>query len=161
MLAAGLALILATVFLWLNQTPSNADLYAQYYEVYPNIEIPLERGNESQILEALQNYETGDYGFAAKGFEELVNEDSSNAAWVFYLATSQLESGEKEKARNNFQKVIDLGQTKYLNPARWYLALTQISMNQTEEAEGLLKILIEEDFGYKVRAEQLLNSISD
>lgn len=157
MLAAGLLLILASVFLWMNRPESGTDLYLAYHEAYPNIEQPIQRADENTIFEGLVSYEAGDFSKASSALKAQALAEPDNPAWPFYLGNCALELDQPEQAITAFQKTINLGESKYINPARWYLALTYLKSDQREKAETYLRKLVEEDYGYRERAEEILS----
>jgi TolA-binding protein len=144
-LVAASVVILAGIW-WLNTTFSGGNLDALYdenFNLYPNTEVVITRGNEENTLEreAFIAYESKEYAQAFEKFSQL-----SNAYVPFYQAQCKLQMGEYTAAADLFQQNIDTG-TKYIPESYWYLAMASLKTGDKSQAQEALKTLIQ-DFDY-------------
>jgi tetratricopeptide (TPR) repeat protein len=155
---AATLLIVALVFRT-SQKPDSAELFEEYYSPYPNIVMPVVRGenqDSSARAYAFAAYEQHNYPNAVSAFETL--EDQSDEV-LFYLASSYLANGQTDQAIVIWLKLSESTSSRYKNQSLWYLALANIKLGQTREAEAALKKLLEHDSSYGPRAKELLDRL--
>lgn len=155
-MAAAVLCVAAFSFYMFNETETQQDLYAAYYQKYPNVVSPLTRSEEtpSEKEKLFQDYEKGDYSLAISGLGSL---DSDTAS--FYLGLSFLEMGDYEKA------AFILSSEGYSNSsfslyAKWYRALALLEMEKEAEAKLLLEGLEKEDFPLAENVHLLLKDLN-
>lgn len=138
--AASFLLLLGLSFLFFKSHPTAEQLFAEFFEPYPNTVMPLVRGNQQNVeTRAFLAYEKGDYLLASELFESLQTV-SDEEHIPFYLAISKMKLNEGEQAEELF-KSIDWSPT-YQEKVRWYLALNYIQLNKIEEAKSELEKII-------------------
>ncbi|MEM7656631.1 MAG: hypothetical protein AAF399_10920 [Bacteroidota bacterium] len=158
-IAAGISLLLV-IFLWPRQaaTPEGAALFAAHFEVYPDFQSDNTRseGQEATLLDyTMEAYRMGEYEAALRGFDSL---QSQEAGLIFYEGVSLLGAGRSEEASETFSKI---NEGSFLPPARWYLALAAIQMEEWEVArQRLLEITQAESHPFQKEAEELLQHIA-
>ena len=138
---------------------SNDQLYAEYFEPYPNIIAPPVRGKDSisKIQEDFLAYEKGDFKSAAVIFEKRYQQKRA-PYYLFYQGVSELQLGNTEKAIAVFEKQI-AEHDRFENYSKWYLALAYLKINEAEKYEPLLnKIIKEKSFKYQ-SAKKILKKI--
>lgn len=125
---------------WLySPTQSSAELYTQYFEVYPDF-VTSRAIEESGLSKAIQYYNDEKYQLAANEFQVLYLGDSLKYDVSFYLGLSYLNTGSNTKAIKILNSVVE-NSDKYQQQARWYLALAFLKNNQLDKAKTtLLKI---------------------
>ncbi|WP_020533629.1 tetratricopeptide repeat protein [Flexithrix dorotheae] len=162
-IAAGIALVIASSIFFYNYQFSEdpALVFQESYQIYKNLEYPTTRGEEEQTedlkLVAFKSYEEGKHELAISLFETILqNEENLNIN--FYMANSHLESGELDKAIQNYKKVIQ-SNGDYAIQSQWFLALTYLKDNQIAEAKKTLKEIIAADNSYSPKAERVLRRI--
>ena len=137
-------------FLFQNRT-STPDLFDRYYSLYPNLEMPLERGTDI-VENPYYFYESGQYDKAIVALKDL---DGLPAR--FYLGLCLVATVEYQDAIIAFQEVSQKS-GKYQNPAKWYLALSFIKVERFGEAQPVLEDLkTTKDYG--VRSITILNEL--
>ncbi len=138
-------------FLLFNSSPSDPQkLYAQFYAPYENVVHPLERGEKMSDLksEAFLAYESGNYVLALNLFDSLKLR-SSEPYYNFYSAIVLMELEEFEEAKPLLESYIETD-AELRDRAIWYLALTNIRLQETDQAKEQLNYLIElRGFKYK------------
>ena len=158
--AASLVLLIVAGFFLFKPSLSSEQLYLSYYQAYPNIVEPAERGQEN-IQDAYALYEKGDYAKAIEKFEsQLANSQPTEKAPLhFYMAISAMELNDLPLAEENLLKVLEGEKGRFTNPARWYLALLYLRNNNTEKAEEELKILQGSNSSYAQKATDLFEAL--
>ncbi|WP_341226897.1 hypothetical protein [uncultured Arcticibacterium sp.] len=153
--AAAVLCIAAFSYWMLNETETQADLYAAYYQKYPNVVSPLTRSEESatEKEKLYQDYEKGDYALAISGLEAL---DSDTAS--FYLALTYLETQDYQKAESMLDSQAFSGSAFELY-VKWYRALALLKMEQENEAILLLNELKTKDFPLAENVQLLLKDL--
>lgn len=154
-IAATVALILTSIFILKNQSLDSNQLYARYYESYPNIEVPVSR-SENNIENAYSFYEQGKYERALELFSHLMKENPLDPAPVFYSGICNLEIDNAEAAISFFELVQKLEANKYSNPALWYEALSNLRLNQKQKAIEILDDLTRRDDANVKKAKEIL-----
>lgn len=137
--AAAVALILVSIFVLRGFQDDSKDLFASYFEPYPNIVAPIQKG-EAQTTpyeQAFQLYEAGAYQDAIDVFETLPANDSNV---LFYTAVAALKLGDQEVARLKLDALDMIKGHKYRDAAVWYRALLEI-----QSGNDLLAIALIED----------------
>jgi len=162
-----LAYVVASVFLvgivsvlYLGKDQPNEKLFAEYYQTYPNIASSV-RGEltEGKLQDALQQYDAENFKAALKLLQEILVTDPNNAAANFYAGVSYLKIEESEHAATSLQKVIELSDPKFSEPAEWYLALAFLQQNNLEKTRATLEALIGKDYLDKEQAVKLLERL--
>ncbi len=136
-IAALLVVSLSVFFLWPKEN-TRPDLFARYFEPYPNVVMPTVRGDEDAdstvIQKAYRAYDQGNYAEAIRLFESVGAGDESVA---LYLANSYLAGGETGKAIPILEK-LESGSKLFEEEARWYLTLAYLEAGNNEQAVRLL-----------------------
>lgn len=159
-IAAGLAVLVASYFMFLNHGPDDKEIYFQYYKPYPNIESPLER-TDAQTADPFQLYETGRYQSAIEGFSALLKADDKNTAAMFYKGLSHMELGQQQQASVYFRQIIGQDENTYNIPSRWYLSLCYISLDDREDALKILAGLAEGQGKFAKDAGKLMKELGE
>lgn len=150
---AAAAVIIFTIiaFQFLEKEPSTQDLYASYYQPYPNTLQPVVRGerNEDKISQAFVAYEANEFSKAAGLFEEslAITYDPDVA---FYQAMSLLESKKQVEASILLSKLKKEG-TSFKPQLYWYSAMVALKNGQKEVAKQQLDSLAALRSDYKKR----------
>ena len=151
-----LAVLALVVYLYSNT--SNKDLFLAYYTLYPNVESPVSRSQDSS--EAVwQLYENGDYDQAYKLFEQALKIDSQDHARQFYLGICALELNRATVAEEAFAAVASVKDGAYFEQAQWYLALSYIKSGKQDAAIQGLEEIITAKSSYDEKAKALLGEL--
>jgi TolA-binding protein len=157
-IAASLITIVASYFL-INRPVEPDALFAQYFQVYPNILEPVVRGTTEQNkrAESFAAYERGDYDMAAEGFKELLK-DHEEPGVLLLLGNANLMLGNTKEAKENFVTLnkdyndLDL-------QAKWYLSLCYLKLSKSDSAKVLLLEVAAEKNTYSDRATEILKKL--
>ncbi|NND34608.1 MAG: hypothetical protein HKN76_18625 [Saprospiraceae bacterium] len=153
-IAAGLVILVGIVGL-LNKFAFNSaapDLYTQYYEPYPNLLDPIEKG-ESTSPSLTQLYELENY-------EAVISLPMTTAVDSFYVALSFMELGNQEFATELLQIFSRREDFRFKDAAQWYLALNFLREGQTTLCKQfLMEISINENHDFRNPAAELLGKI--
>ena len=159
--AASLAILLVAAWFFLMKAPEEEVLFAQYFEVYPNVEAPIYRDSSSahdslttQDL-AFRKYAADDFEGAIQLFESIESKDEGTR---FYLGISYLANGEAEEAANVLLELRDEA-AKYKTQAEWFLALAFIKDGKVEQAKEVLEVLAVSGTAYEKRSKELLDQL--
>lgn len=152
-IAAAFVILIAVSLFLLNQKTEAVEVFAMYYEPYPNVEAPILRSG-SLINQSFENYEAGNYDKALSLFQEM----DETEAIIFYTAQCQIALGEYSEAVLNLKKIEQYG-GKFTSVSNWYLALTYLQLNKELEAKAILGSLKESNSKYAEKANQILDSL--
>ena len=162
--AAAAAVLLLLVMAWfyrVSATTTPEQLFATYYEPYPNVVHPIVRQQNTadSLTLAFSAYEQGNYPEAAQRLEELLAIDDQ-PIWRFYLAQSQLSLGQYEAAKAQLRR-LPATSFRFRAQALWYQALLSLQEGNTVAAKDFLTELRQFDPVFKQEAvETLLRDLS-
>lgn len=139
--------ISAGVLIFQLQSPSSPqDLFSQYYEPYPNNYISQQRGEDESanaLVQSFQAYDADNFQVAISGFESILNQQEEPLV-LFYMGSAQLHEGRGAAAIATFTRYLEIS-NELQEDAHWYLALSYLSENRTNEAMALLEGLSHTD----------------
>ena len=157
--ASILVLIAAAAYLlWPGQ---EQNLYADFFEPYPNYLTTRTDNQNTTLGAAINAYQNRDYTTALGHFQELLAEDTKRTDIRFYIGICQAELDQAEAALSSFQEVITKADNTYTGPAKWYKALAHLKVNQNDQAKSLLNELINSNGDFSTEARDLLNEIGE
>lgn len=152
-----ITLLVAAYFLFLSNAADPQQLYAENFSLPPdNLTVRTELPEQELINAAMENYTTGQYQQASKLFDQALEAQPDSIPILFYSAVNHMALEEMEQAVAQLQEVTARANSSYLMPARWYLALAYLQMNQQAEAERVLIELQSSSSSYADKAEELL-----
>lgn len=130
-------------------TTNSDDLFAQNFEPYRNIVLPIERGEglETTEEEAFFKYETKDYKNAILGFESEFSQ-TQKPYFLFYSANAYLAIGNTKKAIPLLEKHQTFNDDFY-EKSRWYLALAYIKEKDKKSIPILEEMSKSKGYHYK------------
>lgn len=123
------------------------DLYAKYYETFPNVYQPIVRGDSDERLKAFMYYENYKFLEAQHEFESILNNEE-NANIRFYLGLSYLNNNQFKEAITEFEKINDKN-FEFNAETLWYNALAEIKLENKTKAKKLLLRLSDKYPKYK------------
>lgn len=157
-IAASVVVLLGISWFFVTQGSSNKQLYASFFEPYPNTVAPLVRNSSQANLktDAFSAYEQGDYKKASHLFHELFGQTEEEYA-LFYNAMSLMMVDQTEAA------AVILADTSwtvdYKEKSNWYLALCYLKQEKTQETKVLLRSIIETRAYNFNKAQELVKKI--
>lgn len=154
--AAACISIMVVAFIFLNRPDDPAELYANYFEPYPNIFEPTVRGDNtvSKRSLAFQAYDAGDYQKAATLFQELLTE-KKEPGMLLLLGNANLILNNTKEARNNFITLIN-DFDEYDIQGKWYLGLSYLKEGDVKRAQLIMRELSNSEYSYAGKAKELL-----
>lgn len=163
-IGVGVALLLALAAYFVDKAnkATPADLYAQYYEVYPSPSVA--RGNvdiNTMWVEGIEFYENGEYLKAVVNWESIIEENDGEGNYLtyFYIGMALLENGNAADAIPYLQKVL-ISDNDYRQQAEWYLVMAYLKTGEGGLAIlQLQQIAINLDHYKRVEAEEILREL--
>ena len=137
--SAAVGLTLVGVFYFMHSENRNKRLYATYYEDFPNIVERTQRDSQSELQDAFIYFQNKQWAQAAEAFQTLRNENPDIYYPGFYLALSLLNLDQPEEALPLLQATAASTDDRFSTPAKWYLALTFLKMDDETRAIQRLK----------------------
>lgn len=158
---AAAATILMAVVLWsvFSRTESPEQLFAHYFEPYPNVFEPTQRGNapDDKRATAFAMYEQKNYAEAAKLFSELLSE-KQEPELLLLLGNSNMVLNRDNEAKNNFLTLIrDYDELD--EQAKWFLSLCYLKSGESEKAKLIWEELGDPKITYSEKAKKLLKKV--
>ncbi len=162
-LVAATILLVISLGSWyfLNNPLAKEDLFVTNFEPYPDM-ISTQSTEESDLLSiGMAAYSNGDFMVALSMLQPYLNkegiENSDRNAAEFYIAISELASGNVNTATTQLKAISEDGMNFFQKQADWYLALAYLSGNKIEAAKKQLAIIVSsDDYGYQEKATVLL-----
>lgn len=138
--AAGVVLVILSIFLFNPGKNSPEKIFSEHFIAYENLYTPTLRSSIKKepgtIQQIMFHYENGEFEEATKLFESNRNTYQNNADLSFYMGIAYL-------GMSNTERAIDLLSTiptnsKYTEIAQWYLGLSYLLDEQYQQAKNLL-----------------------
>lgn len=139
----------------------STDLYATYFEPYPNAVQPVVRGEQPENLReaAFLAYENGEYQAAVQQFEALVKSAFSTENQLYYALSLQ-NAGQLDNALKNLLSLKNV-ESSFRPQILWYTALIYLKKGDKNKARQYLNSLQKTDGKYKEKeAAELLNKLN-
>ncbi|MFN0200900.1 MAG: hypothetical protein ACKVTZ_05240 [Bacteroidia bacterium] len=145
-------------FLGNNEVLSGDALYASEYSPY-NAQSTREDdfSKLSEVKQAIALYEMKKYTEAIAQCVKLEKTMPDSLQLNLYHGLASLETNDLATAKTELERVAKSGNENYSDIADWYLALTFMKENKTEEAKTLLTTISNTDgHSYRVKAKNVL-----
>ncbi len=158
--AAAAVIVIALVYVLFFTGPQAGELYAAYYEPYPNLIEPNVRGEtypENSLAAAMAFYNQGDFTKALNIISRLPENEKTGFLYL-YEGICYLETGEPEKALRSFDRARQKSES-LKGQAQWYSGLTYLKMEDIPNAREIFTMLSESDNPYQSDANEILNQL--
>lgn len=157
-IAVGVFLLIASAFIykWAS-TPSEEELFAQYFEIYQapttfrNVDV---FSLDKRFVEGLAKYDNGQYQAAIESFSAAASDNQDHAVISFLIGVSRLAINDLGPAQVELEKVIADENSLFIEQSKWYLALVHLRRGEREQAVEILRQLPEDE-----RANELLRKL--
>lgn len=156
--SAAVGLTLVGVFYFMNAQDRNQRLFATYYSDFPNIIERMQRDTESPIEQAFVYFQNEEWQEAIEAFAALQAEQPGIFYPQFYQALSLLNLDRPADAIPLFNAVVRSTDTRFTDPAQWYLSLAYLKLDDEDQAIGILES-IDDTSPYASDAEELLDKL--
>jgi tetratricopeptide (TPR) repeat protein len=150
--------ILFTVLMLLRQNKlNNTDLFTLYYLPYVESDQVFEitRSSDNFYL-AIKAFESGDYARADVLFMQLSDSAEYKVYATFYSGLNYMQMGRWEDAVKKLQDVLLFGETQVEIPARWYLGLCFLRIDDSKSARIQFEILASTKNEFAARSRRIL-----
>lgn len=152
--------VASILVIYLNKPVDNKAIFAEYFEVYPNVVKPQKRSETNQLsLEerAFRSYESLDFELAIELFEKslVLNQPTE---LKFYLGVSYLAMNDAKQSAEIFKEIVE-ERNVFENQALWYLGLCKLLLEEEDEAKNIFTDISKSNSSYKSRAENILLKI--
>lgn len=152
--AAGLLLLIIPMYLLLKPSDS---LFEQYFTPYEDLYS--NRGSaEEEIKLALKDYNDGQFKTSLPHFDAYLEQVPSDSEAVFYAGIAHLGAGQSQEASQLLETVTANG-FLYQIQAKWYLALSYLESDMSDQAKTILKELANSTNSYQNKAAELLKKL--
>ena len=108
---------------------------------------------------AMDHYSHADYLAAAEALRPLAKPSPDAAGPLFYLGVCELVTGNPAMAAEDMRRVENLGDTPYLEPARFFLAKALLAKEDVPGAAAALELTIQLKGDRETEARQLLDQL--
>lgn len=153
-----LILISAGIYFFTNQN-SSEQLYASYYEAYPNTEISVTRSDtnaQSAFEDAFVAYDLNDFNKANQLFDKVLH--TKDADYIkFYKAICLMELNQHKEAINWFESISST--SNYQDKAMWFKSLCLLKLSNPTGAKEVLEQLVTKQSFKFIEAQELLSKL--
>lgn len=163
MIAATISLLIVAVLGWwkFGMQDSSEELYASYYQPYPDILTSRGSSGETLLNEALYYYESGNYELAIEKLNKVLADDQDNNELRFYLGQAYLANNDALKAQTVFRSLLDQNNFALYDASEWYLALASLKTgNIIATKEVLQQINRNTNHAYREKSKQLIERLN-
>jgi hypothetical protein len=152
-------LSLGSIFVW-NSSAKNDNLYADFYETFPNIEAPTTRGESTLNVKskAFFAYDSKEYKKAKELFSEIYKAEKTDYA-IFYIGLSEMELNEHKKAINTFSLFEGDAHNNFYYYVKWYKSLCYLKENDMENCKKLLIEVANNTNPFQSKSKELLSKL--
>ena len=163
------AIVAIVVTINISNDKPGKELFLAYYAI-PDNEITISRGGISDLSPEIQKltdnfydlYNKKQYDDALKSVTSAVGDDELKKCpeLLFYISICQLELNKTSDAEKNLKQLSKLGDSfSHFQAVDWYLALTFLKINQTDNAKSLLEKIKDEKRYYSDKATEILTKM--
>lgn len=159
-IAATFILIIGSGVWLFFQKPDVKQLFATYYQPYPNTILPIVRGNNNtqNTFDAFRVYDNQDYEKASILFDKLFEKEQKEYA-LFYKAICLLQINKTTEAVD-ILKNFKFTSNEFIIMSKWYLAMAYLKLNDKTAAIPLVKFVSENDNPFQNAATNLLKKLN-
>ncbi len=119
----------------------------------------LESDAHREFRQAMKDYSAGDYATAASGLEKAAKLDPKAPETGFFLGASYLLTGRNEAAIADLRRTVGLGDTPFLEAARFYLAKAYLRTGDLDAARAELTGVVQVNGALAEDAKKLLSEL--
>jgi len=128
-------------YVFMQKKPTNTEIYAQHYEPY-ELSLSSRSADSNSKDSAEKLYTEGAYSQAIPIFQDILStENPSSSPILMGLGIAFMETGQTEKAIQQFEQIITNEDFNYEDEALWYLSLAYIKKDDLVNAKAKLEIL--------------------
>ena len=131
--ATAVILIGIGLMIFVRPEPTLDNLYATYYQSYPNLIDPLQKGDSNDAVSISQYYELENYENALA-----LTPDSIQ---LFYAGLSFLATDQIDRATSCFEVIVVEEAHRFQKAAQWYLALSYLRNEELNKARSILETI--------------------
>ncbi len=162
-IAAAIALLIVAIFLLkpFNQHISTEELYAANFSIpAENIITRDQIEIDSDLMNAINAYNSGDFKNAIPYFDKYLQKDSSNIGAQFYHAISLLADNHSVAGIAKLNNLLERKEDSiYHISAKWYLGLGYLQSGDEQNAKIIFESIADSSSSYSLKATKILNSL--
>ena len=149
-----------SIFYMVIQPPTPEQLFAEYFEPFPNlVPLPRKEGSGQPLQQAMQAYELERYDRAVEILRSIVATEPASMAAHFYLGVTLLKIDDSQRAIAHLLQVVEESTNSYVDYARWYLALGYLKQKDLSHTKSVLEKFAPKDSAYFQRRKELLKAL--
>lgn len=160
--AAAIALLIGIGSIIYGTGPDHQSLYADNFEVYPNvINLVTRGGNKTENSEttAFEFYEAGKYSEAAEAFANIYEKEPKDYL-LLYKGVSLMAQNRTEEGIQTLQSYDwDLNGSDFATASNWYLGLAHLKQKEVDQAKTFLRKVAASDSNLNDQARELLKQL--
>ena len=160
-IAASVALlILAGWWIFNLQTLSPESVYAAYFTPAEGLPTTLGYSTNTDFAEGMVSYKLQEYTEALEYWQPLLEADPNNDTLNYYVGVTFFADEQPDSAIGYLTDVVSSEQSSLRTSAQWYLALSYLKTDQSEQAKSLLEDLTNRDNPYQSRSSEILQKMT-
>jgi len=146
-----------------NSGTHTADVYGEYYTVYPGTGISRASGTalDQELSKALQQFNEKNYEESLNLFARILHQDADNPVGNFYSGMAYQETGQYGKAISSYQAVIKTGNNLFTDQAQWYTGLCYLQNDDRKNAIRHFKKIAGSKGFYSEKAVAILRKLKN
>ncbi|MCH6233788.1 tetratricopeptide repeat protein [Cognataquiflexum rubidum] len=139
-IAASVLLLLAVSFwVFVGNSTENEKLFMAYYLPDPGMVTAMGTNTDYEFDRGMVDYKTGDYQAAITRWEKLLAQKPDNDTLNYFLGSAFLAVGNPDQAKAYLEKTAQVESSIFQKEAYWYLGLSLLKSEKTEEAIKFLQ----------------------
>ncbi|MCK0132640.1 tetratricopeptide repeat protein [Flavobacteriaceae bacterium F08102] len=154
-IAASIVVLVSLGVWFLNRPSPNEKLFQNYFTIDPGLPTVMGNNANYDFYEAMVDYKQGNYDVAIDKWEKLLRTNQDSDTLNYFLGSAYLAKGNADKAIDFFRKTLNVDMSVFSKEANYYLALSELKNNNTEEAIKHLKMVEDE------KSEELLRKLQE
>jgi hypothetical protein len=137
-IAAACVILLSSVFIFKSINNVSKDVFAEFFEPYPNVVAPLQKGidENNTYQNAFRQYELSNYKKAESAFKELPQNDPNV---IFYHAMTMIINGKHVEASEKLELLASSSEHAYRDATEWYISLLKLESGDFDNCTNSLK----------------------
>ena len=157
---ASITLFVFAGYFYYNSLNNTSTLYKNYYETFPNIELPSERGSITNDVktQAFAAYDNQEFKKAKDLFSILYKQNDEDT-FLFYEGICLMELSQYKEAISVFNKYQDQKNNTYKYQTKWYLALCYLHQKEVTKTKELLTQITQIENVFQHQATALLEDL--
>ncbi len=134
-IAASIILALG-LFLYTNQTPTNAKLFGSHFTPDPGLPTKMGTTSDFEFYDAMVDYKRKEYDTAINKWEKLQQKDTQNDTLNYFIGVSYLAKGDAVNAEKYLENATKNSKGFLENDTYYYLGMAYLKADNSEKAKA-------------------------